>query len=871
MTVTTTADSGPGSLRDAIARANSVPAIDLIAFNIPGPGVHTIRPLSALPEVMRATTINGTSQPGYAGRPLIELDGSAAGPLTDGLVLKAQLDTVRALVINRFGRHGIVIAAGARGFVESSYVGTDASGTRAAGNGGAGIVVQSTAGVGRLVTGQPSAGNVISGNVGPGLWVNIPVGTPNGFAEIMGNFIGIDAGGSRALGNGREGVLVDSGQAKIGINNVISGNGWSGVRLNGPAAKFSRVEHNYIGTSAAGTSAIPNGTSASAPFHDGVTSQFLDNAQFNGNLISGNIGNGVWVRGGSAASFVGNKVGTDFTGNGDLGNGGHGVAVTDVASALVDRNTLSGNAGDGLYVEANIPLALSMSSDFVGTNSTHNGRVGNDGAGIEIVGSVSGMVGGDSVIAANGGSGVVLTGFFNSSASTTRVPTVRLTGNFIGTDISGSADFGNGGDGVTADEFLGAIVGNVISGNGRDGIRASNSRVAGGITGNFIGTNAAGTGALGNGDNGIELQSSATTVGGLSAADRNVISGNRGHGILLASPPVVVNFPDDASILSNYIGTDVTGGLALGNGGSGVFVAAAGSHIIGNSGAGNVISGNRGDGVTIVGAPVIAGVGRPVVGRVRVRGNRIGTDAAGSDAFDGLGNGGAGVRIVNSTGNSVGAVTSVPTLGNTIAFNGGSGVEVEAGPGAPAAPGPADDNLITHNSIFSNGGLGIDLYSGYEGVTPNDASDADAGPNRLQNFPVITRAATGPTSGTVVSFTLDSEPSHFYTVDFYSSPAKDPSGYGEGKKYLGFGRVMTDAAGHASGVVTLPATAAGEFITATATPLDSTTGGIGGTSEFSAARQVVETAPGSAVRPAQAPPRRAGVWEVLAGAAGTPL
>jgi len=140
---------------------------------------------------------------------------------------------------------------------------------------------------------------VISGNVGPGLWVNIPVGTPNGFAEIMGNFIGIDAGGSRALGNGREGVLVDSGQAKIGINNVISGNGWSGVRLNGPAAKFSRVEHNYIGTSAAGTSAIPNGTSASAPFHDGVTSQFLDNAQFNGNLISGNIGNGVWVRGGS--------------------------------------------------------------------------------------------------------------------------------------------------------------------------------------------------------------------------------------------------------------------------------------------------------------------------------------------------------------------------------------------------------------------------------------------------------------------------------------------------------------------------------------------------------------------------------------------
>ena len=69
--VTNTADAGLGSLRQAIQSANSLPGPDLIQFNIPGTGVHTIVAGSDLPFVTDALTIDGTSQPGYSGKPLI--------------------------------------------------------------------------------------------------------------------------------------------------------------------------------------------------------------------------------------------------------------------------------------------------------------------------------------------------------------------------------------------------------------------------------------------------------------------------------------------------------------------------------------------------------------------------------------------------------------------------------------------------------------------------------------------------------------------------------------------------------------------------------------------------------------------------------
>jgi len=148
-TVTTIADAGPGSLRQAIVDANAAAGADEIHFNIPGDAVHSIAPLSALPVVSGAVTIDGTTQPGYAGAPRVELNGSLARPLGTGTALINGLEiaaggpsVVRGLAINRFAYNGIALDSGAvRSRVEACYMGTNAAGTEAAGNGGAGIRV----------------------------------------------------------------------------------------------------------------------------------------------------------------------------------------------------------------------------------------------------------------------------------------------------------------------------------------------------------------------------------------------------------------------------------------------------------------------------------------------------------------------------------------------------------------------------------------------------------------------------------------------------------------------------------------------------------------------------------------------------------
>ena len=110
--VTTAADNGddinpvPGSLRAAIITANQGTGAQTIVFDIPGDGVETIVPTATLPEVTQPVTIDGTTQPGYAGTPLIELDGLEAGTGAFGLVLTGGNSTVRGLDINRFDVDG---------------------------------------------------------------------------------------------------------------------------------------------------------------------------------------------------------------------------------------------------------------------------------------------------------------------------------------------------------------------------------------------------------------------------------------------------------------------------------------------------------------------------------------------------------------------------------------------------------------------------------------------------------------------------------------------------------------------------------------------------------------------------------------------
>ena len=160
-----------------------------------------------------------------------------------------------------------------------------------------------------------------------------------------------------------------------------------------------------------------------------------------------------------------------------------------------------------------------------------------------------------------------------------------------------------------------------------------------------------------------------------------------------------------------------------------------------------------------------------------VQGNFIGTDVTGKS---GLANRG-GIRIlVGAVNNTIGGTQT--GAGNTIAFNGFDGVEVTTDTG----------NAILRNSIFANDFLGIDV--GPNGVTLNDPGDGDTGGNNLQNFPVLTSAASDSGS-TTIGGTLNSTPSSTFTIELFSNTAADASGFGEGETFLGATTVTTDAGG----------------------------------------------------------------------------
>jgi hypothetical protein len=339
-------------------------------------------------------------------------------------------------------------------------------------------------------------------------------------------------------------------------------------------------------------------------------------------------------------------------------------------------------------------------------------------------------------------------------------------------------------------------------------------------------------------------------------------------------------------VAGNFIGTDVTGTLDVGNTLDGVVIAImAANNIIGGDddddgsldglvGARNIISGNDSDGVEIRNAGATGN---------RIEGNFIGTDVTGTadlgntqngvfivDAPNNTiggttagarniisGNGCAGVEIFNAgasgnhvEGNFIGTdVTGTTDLGNSqngviislapnntiggnfsaggnvIAFNKFAGVDVSSS---------ATSNVIRRNSIFSNVGLGIDL--GGDGVTPNDPGDGDPGPNNLQNFPVL-GSAVSDAAGTTIQGGLNSTANSLSLIDFYSNVAPDPSGLGEGKTYVGSTVVSTDASGNAVYSATFPVTGlSGQFLTATATTASASP--YGATSEFSQAIDV---------------------------------
>jgi hypothetical protein len=357
------------------------------------------------------------------------------------------------------------------------------------------------------------------------------------------------------------------------------------------------------------------------------------------------------------------------------------------------------------------------------------------------------------------------------------------------------------------------------------------------IVGNFVGTDVTGTLSLGNAGVGVYMFGGASynIIGGTTPADRNVVSGNRGTGVVMDGRVSPVN---GNQVLGNFIGTNALGTSALPNLNGGLTIAqGASDNSVGGTtpGAGNLISGNAVFGVVIAHH---ANEEIPDTNTTRnvVQGNLIGTDVTGAPR---LGNGGHGVLIFNNAfDNLIGGAAS--GAGNVIAGNQQAGIAIFDAVNFGAGVFRSNANTIQSNSIHSNGGLGIDLVPGQsngtplgDGVTPNDPGDGDSGPNGLQNFPEISSAKSQTGSTTWVFGSLNSLANTSFTLDFYANATADPSGHGEGQRYLGSATATTNASGDATFSVTLAAaTSPGEMITATATDPN------GDTSEFSLANQV---------------------------------
>ncbi|MBS1795441.1 MAG: carboxypeptidase regulatory-like domain-containing protein [Acidobacteria bacterium] len=531
-------------------------------------------------------------------------------------------------------------------------------------------------------------------------------------------------------------------------------------------------------------------------------------------------------------TLLGNFIGTDPTGAVALPNSGAGVGLklkpsTDYqigGTGIFEGNLISGNDSYGIYITAPDNFGIFGTSSNVvvqgnkiGTNYDGTAALGNFygifGEGFDPANDINLSIGGTTSNARNLISGNTKSGIYIFEASASGQMTGVISGNYIGTNAAGTADLGNGDDGI---EVIGdfhttvggtaAGAGNLISGNNRHGINVFNSSVK--IQGNQIGTNDTGLAALGNSQNGIFVFKTAGGVIGPETendpAGGNLISGNSADGIRLEESAAL-------KVFNNKIGTNPAGDAEIPNQGDGVEIKNIdpgspnnGAHQIGN----NVISGNFGHGLLINGIDALSNI---------VEGNFIGTAPSGFN----LGNHGRGVSIAANASQNVIGGTNAGTA-NVIAFNLDDGVGIDSG----------TNNAVRRNSIYSNAGLGIDL--GASGVSANDPNDVDAGANNLQNFPVLTVAATN-----VIAGTLNSAAGTNYTIDFFRVDSCDASGNGEGRYYLGSTNVSTPANGTSASIgVTTIALTAGQIVTATATDPN------GNSSEFSQCRTVTP-APGN--------------------------
>ncbi len=795
-------------------------------------GTFTIALLSALPAITDPVILDGWSQPGFTNRPLIELNGAQAGAGADGLVLSAGGSTVRGLVIGGFAGAGIDVQS-SNNVIQGNYIGTDVTGTVALANSTNGVEIEQGAQFNLIGTNGDGVNdtaerNIISGNLQRGVYIH-DTGTDHNV--VAGDYIGTDVTGSIALGNGTPnnwdplrncGVLITNGAQynrigtsgaevdNVGERNVISGNLLNGVIIDGAGSDHNIVAGNYIGTDATGEVVVQNEGHGIVVHNGPQYTQIGTNGDgigdaFEGNLVSGNGGYSIVISADYGLStdnnvVAGNLLGTDATGTVALGLSINyaGVAILggdnnrigtngDGVSDALERNVIvghgdhagivvgGGNGGNGHWLGGSGNV---IAGNYIGTDLTGKHALGSLDSDIWLsYGAVNTRIGTNpsdtdaaaeaNVIAnaqrvGNDGHGIYLQGDINTV----------ITGNYIGTDVTGTVALPNQKGGIfvytdtqgTRIGYDGSGVGqalqrNIISGNTGPGVTIDYTSTTT-VAGNYIGTDVTGTVALGNTD-GVYIRDGAhnNTIGGVIAGDRNIISGNTADGV------DITDSGSDANVIEgNYIGTDVTGTVALGNGKDGVALYNGPQYTqIGTNGdgvndaaEGNLISGNQLNGVLIEGD-----YGRPSTDNNVVAGNLIGTDATGTVVLD---NGSAspsvysGVKIAGGSNNRIGTngdgVSDALERNIIVGKNNGVGINL-AGRDGSGFPLVVSGNIIAGNYIGTDvtgthalGAFDLDIQVGLGvlntriGTNPSD-TDAAAEANVIAGAQALYRSYDG--------------------------------------------------------------------------------------------------------------------------------
>lgn len=709
--VTTTADSGAGSLRQCLLDVGQHGTIDFDAQRFPPNAPATISLSSALPTIATdGLIIDGTN----AG---VILSGNNLSTGTGFVIDGANGVTIKGLQILNFPEHGIELKAGAT----NTIIGGETSAAR----------------------------NIISGNTVVGVLI-ADTGTTNN--QVLGNYIGTNTTGMSALANEfGVGIIKGAQNNLIGGNsdaarNLISGNTQSGIQIEDAGTNGNQVIGNYIGTDTTGQAALAN--YGGILIWRGAKNNIIGGeTAASRNIISGNGESSIFGIGGSGGGInisgegttgnqvLGNYIGTNPEGTQTVGNLG-GVLIDDKASQNLiggsksgAGNLISGNMTGGINISGLGTTHNQVQGNRIGTNHSGESAIPNGsvviigveigiGVGVSIAyGASDNIIGGNTsgsgnLISGNGLNGVEICGG-NAERN-------QILGNYVGTDITGEQALANGMAGVVIGQNAkNNVVGgagsarNIISGNqigvqiqldaegdlncdkGEVGETSGNQ-----ILGNYIGTDVTGAKAVGNTMMGVNIASGAinNTIGGQTEDARNIISGNGQVGIVIqtcdsqASNGTCLETQGYSTagneVIGNYIGTDVTGSQALQNGVIGVaMIREANDNMLGRSNAGNLISGNGKAGIYLEHQNTR---GNQIVG------NYIGTDATGQN---GIPNTEAGIYFDDGAyGNTVG-------INNTIAYNGEAGVRIAQ---IKNETTPLN-NTMTRNMIYqNNGGAPID-------------------------------------------------------------------------------------------------------------------------------------------------------------------